>query len=261
MYISFIGFLILILSSCATIDKSPEKLYVYHNFSPFIIATPGQPSLSNYFVNHLNYQYNFNYIVTPINRKDLNQLIKEGEPVRLLWANPQWFPNEAPETSEPIIWDSDVLLSSSHNNTEVLELSTLKNKRFCAIQGHFYKHLEPWLSDGVITRVDGNSLLDCLEKIQLGKVDYMQVERSSLYNNDFSSQLGAVKIIEPALDSFTRHILLFNTEHSEFEAINKAIKSLKTDRQWEQGLHSFGNERFIKLFELKLEQLMTLEIL
>jgi len=69
-----------------------------------------------------------------------------------------------------------------------------------------------------------------------------------------------VKVVEPSMDSFTRHILMFNGMENQLALINKAIAKLKNTSSWKVGLKNFGDERFINLFDVDLQMLINFPI-
>ena len=255
----FITLMLSAITSCSSIKQEPVTLYVYHDFSPFWTET-GSYSLSDLLVDSLDQSQDMHYIVKPISRSALNQLIEKGEPVRVVWANEKWFPNDKPLVSKPILWDSDVLIAPTATKIADSNIETLRGNRFCGTSGHYYRHLEPLLSTGELSRADANSNQHCIELLKQGKIDFMQMERSSVYNKQFAHDLDLIKVVEPSVDTFTRHILFFNIKASEFASLNEGIDQLKNQQLWQDGLSSFGNEKFIDLFDMDMQQLQQLII-
>ena len=243
-------------------DKlQPTPLYVYHDFPPFVTSgVEAADSLSDHITLAFSEHSERKFITVPITRVELNKKIANGEAVLVLWANKKWFPGLKPIVSNPIIWDSDILVALKSNKIQSYNPSVIANKRFCSIKGHHYKHLEPWFSEGINNRVVVNTYNDCLSLLKSGKVDYFQIERSTLYHQYSSQDIDFIKIVEPSIDTFSRHILMFNDAGRLLSLINVSIVGLKNSTLWQESLKSMGDERFIKLFDMDLETLMNYEV-
>jgi len=250
------------LSACSsTTQHQPPALplYVYHDMPPFLMADAGS-SLSDLVATSLSHFSRQTFNVEPIGRPALNQLLASGKPVLVLWANKKWLPGIPLKSSTPILLDSDILVALKHNAIITFSRSALANSRFCAIRGHHYSHLEPDLSQALINRIDADNHQQCLALLKSGQVDYIQLERSFFYNDAFTLERNNLRAIEPAMDSFTRHILMANGAQEHSPLINAALQQLKTSTYWQTGLSQLGSERFVNLFDVGLELLQELEI-
>jgi len=200
------------------------------------------------------------FTVQPIDRPALNQLLASGRPALILWANEKWLPNIQLKSSIPILLDSDILIALKQKRTTLFSRTLLTNSRFCAIRGHHYQHLEPDLSQGLIRRVNADNHQQCLALLKSEQVDYLQLERSFFYNDAFAREREQLKVIEPSMDAFTRHILMANGAQIHLASINAALQKLKASQHWRTGLAQLGNEKFVELFDVELELLLELEI-
>jgi len=218
------------------------------------------PSLSDLVASSLSNFSNQVFTVEPIDRSALNQLLASGKPALILWANEKWLPNIKVKSSIPILLDSDVLITLKQNRTHRFSRPALINSRFCTIRGHHYPHLEPDLSQALISRVNADHHLQCLTLLKSGEVDYIQLERSFFYNDAFARERAKLKVIDPSMDSFTRHILMANGAQTHLSTINTALHKLKTSQLWRTGLSRLGNEKFVDLFDVDLQLLQELEV-
>jgi len=185
------------------------------------------PSLSDLVASSLSRLNKLEFTVQPIGRPALNQLLASGKPALILWANEKWLPNMKLKSSVPILLDSDILIALKQNRIARFSRSALANSRFCVISGHHYQHLEPDLSQGLISRVNADNHQQCLALLKSGQVDYLQLERSFFYNDAFAREREHLKVIEPSMDSFTRHILMANGAQTHLAAINAALQNSK----------------------------------
>lgn len=251
----------LALLGCSNDSKRPiHKVYVYHDYMPFWSDHHDVDTLSHLFSKSVSSHTGFDLQVLPIKRNKLNQLIKAGEPIIVLWGNPKWFEFAKSNASYPIIWDSNILVAKKTSLTESSHPENFKGQSFCAVKGHKYVHLEFMFHSDQIERTELNSYLDCLSYLSAGKVDFTQMQRSSFYNQSFSHLIEDFKIIEPSQDSFSRHVLLFNQDEEKLKSFNQAIVKLSDDSNWKQGLESFGDDRFIKLFDVDLSSLKEMKV-
>lgn len=253
--------LVSVLTSCAVNTKAPVALYVYHDFPPFVLsAEDATPSLSRLFLSALSQNTGERFVLVPMARAPLNKKIKQGEPVVVLWANAKWFTGFNPIFSEPIIWDSNILVTLKATEVKSNQASALVNQRFCVIKGHNYGDLEPFLAKGDIVTVESYSYDQCIELLKENKVDFIQMQRSRFYNASFKDNSDILKIIEPSRDSFSRNVLMFNGAVKHLPMINRGIMNLKHNVSWQVGLNELGDEHFIKLFDMNLHTLMDIKV-
>lgn len=247
------------VSGCSSIGKQTIPVYVYHRSAPFVIAD--QPDLSESLVQHLNRETPYSWQLHVMSRAELNQLRSQGQPMAILWGNPKWFNNDPNLlVSEPILWDSDVMVYN-HKRPLLGEFpAAVLGKTFCAVAGQRYAALEELIAAKKVLQLQKDSLGECITLLLQEQVDFVQIEKSSMYVN-YASLLGKqIDILNPIIDTFHRFILLDKKFSKALPSLNHAITLLKNDPAWQQKLAQFGEDRFVDLFDLQLDDLLKIEI-
>lgn len=249
----------LFVSGCSSIGKQTIPVYVYHRFPPFVIAD--QTDLSESLVKHLNRETPYSWQLHVVSRADLNKLRSQGQPMAILWGNPKWFNNDPTLlASAPILWDSDVMVYN-HKRPLLGEFPTaVLQKIFCAVTGQRYAVLEDLIAANKIQQLQRDSLDECMALLLQGKVDFVQIEKSSMYVNYANVLGGQIGILNPITDTFHRVTLLDQKFAEALPSLNRAIAHLKNDPAWQKELAQFGEERFVDLFDLQLDDLLQIEI-
>lgn len=248
-----------LLSSCTGISKQTIPVYVYHQFPPFIMGH--RDDLSALLIKHLNEDTNFYWQLKSLSRSDLNQLRQEGERGVILWANPKWFGN-SPDlvVSAPILWDADVFVFSQQNPLLGHFPEAIQHKTFCALTGHRYLSLEEYFAKGVVRVVERETIEECVALLQGGAVDFVQLEKSTLFSVYTSLLKTEIDFLEPAIDNFQRFALVDKSYSAVLPQLNQVITQLRKNPTWQKELENFGESRFIDLFDLTIEDLMRYEI-
>ncbi|NRB38261.1 MAG: hypothetical protein HRU20_07290 [Pseudomonadales bacterium] len=249
------------LCACAG-NKPPAALilYVNHDFPPFVIhQQQTETSLSDLLAQELSKHTGQPFTVQVVRREVINQRLRQGEALLVLWGNENWYSGFSPVSSMPIIWDSDVLITGSRNPVTKYSEQLFMGSRFCAISGYQYPHLQPALEQADIVWAETNDV--CLKLLHANKIDYLQIERSHLYNYAFASELKTVKVLEPSVNTFTRSLLMFNGAEQYKPLINQGLKNLNASKKWTTELQRIGDQRFINLFDMDINMLQSLEIM
>ncbi len=249
----------LLLSGCTSINKKTIPVYVYHQFPPFVIDA--KPDLSEIFVQHLNETTDFHWQLVHLSRTQLNALRAQGKQGAILWSNPKWFGN-TPDlfVSEPILWDADVLVFNLQQPLNGSFPHAILNKKFCALQGHRYLSLEKYIANGSIKIVERERIEECVQLLKEKTVDFIQMEKSNLFTTYTHMIDKEIDFLEPAIDSFPRHVLLDKANQPALAQLNKTINSLRNDSEWKRELTHFGESRFVDLFDLSVEDLLRVEM-
>lgn len=246
-------------SGCASANKSAIPVYVYHQFSPFVIDA--QPDLSDAFVQRLNQTTDYQWQLVHVSRAQLNQLRAQGQQGVILWSNPKWFGN-TPDllVSEPILWDADVMVFNIKKPLVGEFPAAIVHKTFCALQGHRYLVLEKYVANGSVRVVERERLEACMELLDAGVVDFMQMEKSNLFTAHTHLIGTKIGFLEPAIDSFPRVALVDKAYQPALAQLNHTIINLRNDTEWKQQLTTLGESRFVDLFDLAIEDLLKMEM-
>ena len=260
-----IATLLLFLLCCGCQTSTSHQVlalpvYIYQNYPPFIINASTQNGLSYDWITAINrHLKQIQLKAAVIDRPSLNSKLQHGEPALILWASLYWFGDfNDIQGSQPILWDSDLLVSSA--TSPIKNKTQLAGKKFCAIQGHKYVALDPWLSNGSLTRVDRTSYHQCLEMIKLHQADVTQIDKStSLYLLSDKAR-AELNIMPTPTAAFARRLLASKTYHPLLPEINAAIRALNQDEQWKNKLKAYGSQDFVNLFDLYSEDVKELQI-
>lgn len=259
-----LAILCLLLTACAGSATKPPAIVViafdYHSYPPYVIADRGGAGISKEWVRLMNrYLTTTQLQLTQIDRPSLNALLQKGEPMLVLWANPNWFrrfPQLKP--SMPILFDGDMLVSSRER--PITQLVPQAGKRLCSIKGYVYPTIEPWIQNGALQRIERASTQACIEAIQDNDADLALMNRSQwLFMPERERKQQWYMIPEP-IDAFARHVLIASEYESLLPEINTAIIAVNNDPQWQRFLLEHGSQDFLNLFDLRLEQLQTLPL-
>lgn len=235
-------------------------VYVYHEFSPFVIQDNSKADLSRLFISKLRQETGLNWVLHPIARSDLNKRISQKQPVTILWANPKWFKQQANLlVSHPILWDADVIVYHPDRPINGSYPDAFNGKSFCAVEGHIYRHLIPLLAQQKITQVSEKFYQTCVDRLLNHQVDFIQLEKSQILNVYQHQLHKQIEMFQPNVDSFTRHMLISPSYSSFLPQINHVIQELANDPQWQQDLTLFGEKNFINLFDMELVDLLKIQ--
>lgn len=254
----------LLLTACLGSGTQPPANVViafdYHSYPPYIIADRGDAGISREWVSFMN-----RYLTTTqlqhaqIDRPSLNALLQKGEPMLVLWANPNWFrrfPKLKP--SMPILFDGDMLVSSRER--PVIQLVPQAGKRLCSIKGYVYPTIEPWMQNGALQRIERDSTQACVEAILENDADVALMNRSQWLFMPERERKQQWHMIPEPIDAFARHVLIASEYESLLPEINTAIIAVNNDPKWQRFLLEYGSQDFLNLFDLRLEQLQTLPL-
>jgi polar amino acid transport system substrate-binding protein len=249
----------LFVSGCTTVGKQTIPVYVYHQFPPFV--NPHQIDLSEAFVQRLNQTTNYHWQLVTLSRAQLNDLRQQGGQGVILWTNPKWFDNSADLlVSKPILLDADVLTFNLKQPLEGEYPAAILNKTFCAVKGHRYLAVDPYIDSGAVKVIERETHAACMALLRNQTVDFIQAEKSNLFTAYSQILASEINFLEPAIDNFQRFVLLDKSFEFALAPVNQLITALGKDPVWQQELAQFGESRFVDLFDLSIDDLMRYEI-
>lgn len=221
---------------------APEALPLYVGYADPPFSTTRPDSLTTRLAAALSEQshgrYRFN--ATQLPRKRL--LVTIADPAwkgAVAWANPAWFNDNRMQRylwSAPFMSDTNLLVSTqAHPFDYNGDINTLAGLRIGTIYGQRYPDLDPLFRRHQLARDDVASELQNLQKLQLGRLDVVLIQASSLpyYRGELPDLDHWLYVAHTPRNNFQRY-LFTNRRNAELLAfLNAALAELARDPQWQ----------------------------
>ncbi|WP_102795892.1 substrate-binding periplasmic protein [Bowmanella denitrificans] len=251
------------LSIPAMAQAIEHTIYTYHSDPPFYL--PEQPSdLSRAWVDRFNLsQEQIKLRLLHIERAALNQLIEQGKPYLILWANPVFFHGRdaAMQASEAIFWDADILLSRADSPLEYHVPADLIGLRLGARRGFYYKGINELVEQGKITRLDVDTDNQNYRRLLSNDIDVFIMQRSAYYYWRVNGlDVDLLYVAKEPHDGYSRHVLGSAQQAQVLQQINRFIRDSHDNPNWRAQLMKWGVEGLMNPFELELEELMEVDL-
>ncbi len=256
--------LIILVWLCPTYAALPGTVhvYVYHDFPPYVVKSDASSGLSEYFVQKIQSVFPKRPVLLHKTSKPaVLKKIESHESLIVLWVNPLWFRKYQDQLvfTNPITWDSDHLLSSAAKPVKFKEVPNLYGKTLCGLHRHFYKFIDPAIKANKVALHQEANLPACIGAINKGLADFMVIDKSAWLNMLTPAAQKKYYLTVEAVDSFSRSALLSKDLSPLLPALNKAIKSLRHSKDWQDKMKSIGGDEFLDLFNLDLFEVIQLD--
>ncbi|OIQ20665.1 MAG: hypothetical protein BM556_01635 [Bacteriovorax sp. MedPE-SWde] len=255
---------ILSFISCShhTKENKPVKVYVYHDFAPFVIEEGAELNLSEQFFQKLEAKLAHKNLelVRSTKVKVIDSLLK-GDQVMILWVNPKWFYKYRNHliSSSPILWDSDYLLSRKNSPVEFNGGESLYGLTQCSVAGHIYKSIDPYLKSGKVKIIERPEMKSCVDAVSKGKADYVVIEKSAWLNMFTPNTKKNFSLSKNYIDGFSRGMLLSKDLKDLLPEVNELIDSLPESTDWKNKMQRIGGKEFYELFNLDISELLKMK--
>lgn len=221
------------------------SLYAYHQAPPFVINADTETGLNYDLVRALQQEMGeqFQLQLQLISRPELNQRLKDGQPMIALWTNPAWFAEQDP----PFLWsgtlfsDREVFVSPEQHAHKIEQLSDLTGSRLGAIRGYSYPGLNELIAAGQVQRIDADSDKENLALLLEQQLDHVVITRSSfLYFGRQNQYLGKFKITGQPYPAYRRQILFTQHFAEVYPQFEQALQRLSQQQYWLDRLALYG---------------------
>ncbi|MFC3152949.1 substrate-binding periplasmic protein [Litoribrevibacter euphylliae] len=247
-------------------------VYQYHNWEPFYFKdNKGHQGFSVVFVEQLNDFFRkqrpdlkIHFTLKPMDRPDLNALLKEGRQGLVLWANELWFKRlfDRPyfSATSPIYWDNDAIISLAKTPVEYVEPKSLVGLHLGGLKGHYYHGVDQLVSLGKIKRTDVDNDRINLQRLLDGKINAMVITQTvfNYAKPDYPDSIFYQSFVPQ--DTYSRHILMTPGYSHLSELLNFYISSLPHNEEWTDVLTAYGLDDLIVPFTLDLNELNNFSI-
>lgn len=241
--------------------SAPLDIYMYHDDAPF--SLPAEDSdLSREWIAQVNQRQQVLQLrLVKIDRPTLNSMVEAGQPYMILWSNPQWFRFRDPniQSSDPIFWDADTLVSLTKAPVDYQNPSKLLGLKIGARNGHYYDNLNALFKENKVHRVNSRSSLENYLKLKNRVVDAFIDSRSTiLYMQKrlrFSQDLFVS--MHPQ-DAYARHVLSSKKYAWALPHLNRVIEKMNNDQKWQEKMDKWGLLELVNPLELDLIELEQL---
>ena len=219
------------------------RLWVYHNFPPFITDAVQEQGLSFDLARRLSEMSDgaFDFQVEILPRARINRNLKAGDGGLVLWTNPAWF-GDAGRTnylwSHGIMIDGYALISPSGSPILYQDLEASPPLQFAAVRGHRYVGIDELVERGAVNRVELPSEASLISFVAAGRANFGIVGRSLA--NYYANTSDDLFISGTPHDSFYRHVLISRSRPQLHQFINAAFKELIESRDWDAVLQGYG---------------------
>lgn len=237
--------MILGLMALGTQAKARDvPVWVYHNFSPFIVDAEAQSGISYDLVNHLNALADgaFEFKVNVMPRARLNHMLAKDEHGVVLWANPIWFGDKDQTKynwSEAIVEERSAVISPATAPFEYDGPASMIGRRLIGVRGHRYSGIDDLVENGSVNRFDvvsENQLLMFVASAR-GETAIISEPAAQFFVNRMNLT-DKVHFSRNPHATYTRHVMV-QTDSDELAAFVKdAVAALKTNSEWAAQLSS-----------------------
>lgn len=272
LHVSIVICLIMSFGMAKASQVTYVPVYHYHNWEPFYFKDEKtKKGFSVVFVEQLNEFFRkqrpdlkIYFTLKPVDRPELNQLLKDGRQGLILWANILWFKRLFDQSyfiaSAPIYWDSDAVVSLSKSPVEYVEPESLIGKHVGGLPGHYYHGVNQLVDQGKIQRTDGANDRANLQGLIEGKVDAVFITQTAFnYVKPDYPNVSFYQSFVPQ-DSYSRHLLITPEYQSMAELLNFYISSLPHNKEWVNVLADYGLDDLVVPFTLDLNELNNFSI-
>ncbi|ALS97976.1 substrate-binding periplasmic protein [Lacimicrobium alkaliphilum] len=263
-YLPLMFALILALAGngCAVDTRPVVTVYAYHSDPPLYLPEKNN-DLSQEWVKKFNHwQDQVEFRLVHLQRTELNRLVDAGKPYVILWANPLWFAfrDSQLQSSEPIFWDADIVISSSQQPLQYQGPEDFRGLRLGGRKGFYYKGLEQIIEDRELLRVDVGHDIDNYQRLSRNEIDAFIMTRASfLYWQQHKPELKELYVARTPHDAYSRHLLVSHGYQNLLPLINDFVEHCAQSLQWQARLKYWGVEKLLNPFELEFEELMDIE--
>ena len=237
----------------ASIAKENVILAFYNDTPPWQVNYKGLKGLTNELAIFLNSDKNspYNFVPEFITRSRINIILaKDEESIVVAWVQPAFFDDAKKNNylwSEPLLSDSQLILSSKKNPIQFNDISSLKGKVFSAVAGSRYSSLEPLIKAGDIKRVDSIRFITAIENVISAKKDvnfciientavnfFKKIDKSSL-----SLDMAYIST-KPLTPIYKRSIMIPMKYKRIYKYLNLRLKGIKNNKEWNNILNKYG---------------------
>ena len=222
------------------------RVWVYHNFPPFIVDEDRRTGLSYDLAALLTERSDgrYRFIVSVLPRQRLNLKIADDVPGIVLWANPAWF-GDAEQTrfgwTAPVLNDRNDVISAAQVQLEYDGPQSLAGQTLVGVEGHRYPGVDSLVDDGVVTRVDVTSEEAVLHFIASARGDVAIIASSAArYYVRAMALDGAVHFSEPVHSQYQRSILVQPQLEPVRDYIDQALAQIRVTEQWRGIADAYG---------------------
>lgn len=232
----------LLISNVSGAQAETVRVWVYHNFPPYIVDSAEKTGLSYDLAQELTKRsggvYEFDVAVVP--RARLNVQLEQGDAVVVFWVNPIWF-GDTEETK--YLWSSDVTSASSvviSNADDPVVYDgprTLLGMELIGIAGHRYSGIDELVNQNLMTRKDLHAESSAVQFIAAGRGRIAIIERATA--EYFVREMGLEQLVHFSAQphaTYTRHVLVQNNRPALHSFIDQALDDLRTSETWQEVL-------------------------
>lgn len=238
------------------------KLYMYHQQPPYILGSEGERrgliyEVSELLERHAASGLRFAPVIRPRSRLnlELQPWISQACPGAaacasnwmVFWVTPAW--GWGPEAERRFLWvelfvDQDLIISRANLEFDYQEPASLVGYRFAALRGHFYPQgVEALMAQGNVQRLDGDSRVALLFRVQQGRADVTLMQRSTLdYYLAQDAQVRAIqsqlRVAPKPFKSFTLQVMI----PPDRDDLRQLLEQLKTTPAWRALFLKYGLE-------------------
>jgi polar amino acid transport system substrate-binding protein len=238
------------------------KLYMYHQQPPFILGAEAEQrgliyELSQLLERHAASATRFVPMIRPRSRLnlELQPWISNACPGAttcannwmVFWVTPAW--GWGPDAERRFLWvdlfaDEDLIISRTNLKLDYQQPSSLIGYRFAALRGHFYPQgLEELMEQGKIIRLDGDSRVAVLFRVQQGRADVTLMQRSTLdYYLAQDAQVWRIReqlqVASKSFKSFTLQVMIPRDRPD----LQQLLEQLKATQAWRELFLKYGLE-------------------
>lgn len=179
-------------------------------------------------------EYRFALVNAP--RKRIDQNLKFGERGAVLFVNWIWMDDKDRTRylwSPPLLSDRNDILSNAAAPIEFDDLKSLYGKKLGGVPGRKYPGIDTAVAMGEIVRQDSPSTEQNLEKLLMGRIDFLTAPNSILRNLVREHRCeDKVHYSREPLTRYTRHIMMPRYMPREYAEVKRILERLLRSPQW-----------------------------
>lgn len=212
----------------------------YYSYAPF--SMPDENSdltreLASLLTADSGGRYRFVPSLIPKGRLDIMMQHDNWQGV-VVWLNPRFVNDESKLRyiwSNPLMQESDLVLSHIDAPVEFTGLASLKGKVLGTVLNQRYADVEEMLANGELHRSDAPSQENSLRKLLLKRVDVVFVSRSTLgqLRQRIPEFDAKIYIASKPRNSFTRHVMITPAMPPDIVSyVQNAVAKLGSNPSW-----------------------------
>lgn len=236
---------ILILAAMGPARSDVIRLVTYHVSPPYIIDIKRQQGLTYELARRLSLQSKgqFEFVVEPMSRPAVNDLLHSDEVLVLPWVNPLWFTAQSPERfywSREYTEDGNALISLTDTPFDYSGPQSLVGRSISGLKGGRWIGIDPLVEQKQVERIDAPDHWSAMRQVIKGQSDMAIVPYTiAKYLIASQSKPGIFYFSTEPHSQFSRRFLVKNHE-GVGAYIDQQIEYFRTSPEWASILASFG---------------------